>query len=331
MRAGYEGPPVLFLVARLFGGLFLGWGIGANNSADIFGTAVATHSIRFRTAIILIAIFAMTGAIVEGHRLYAEYHFSGDITENLAFAATLGAALTICALTWLSLPASASQAAVGGVMGISIWVSGIGGADWSKLGIWACCWVVNPLISGTLAALMMRFIGPFVQRRVKNLMLLNLIYKIGFLVIGCYAAYTLGGNNVVVTTGPFFQAGIFGDPALARASFIAAAIGGASIAVGAATYARKVMYTVGHGITTLDPFSALVVVLAHALVLHMSTQLHIPVSSAQATVGAVAGVGLTKGMQMVNSRTLALIFCGWIMTPAVSAVLAIGLAAALHA
>lgn len=321
----------MFLLAKLFGGLFLGWGIGANNSADIFGTAVATHSIRFRTAVVLIAVFAMAGAIVEGHRLYPEYHFSGDITENLAFAATLGAALTISALTWLSLPASASQAAVGGVMGISIWGSGIGGADWSKLGVWACCWVANPVISGVLAALMMRFIGPFVQRHVKNLVLLNLIYKIGFLVIGCYAAYTLGGNNVVVTTGPFFQAGLFGDPLLSRAAFIAAAVGGASIAVGAFTYARKVMQTVGHKITVLDPFSALVVVLSHALVLHMSTQFHIPVSSAQATVGAVAGVGLTKGMRMVNSRMLAAIFCGWVLTPVVSALLAIGLAAALYA
>ena len=48
-----------FLIAsggyKLFGGLFLGWGIGANDSANIFGTAVATHSVRFRTAVWLIA------------------------------------------------------------------------------------------------------------------------------------------------------------------------------------------------------------------------------------------------------------------------------------
>lgn len=321
----------MFFLAKLFGGLFLGWGIGANNSADIFGTAVATNSIRYKTAVFLIAIFALLGAIVEGRRLYPAYTFSGDITETLAFAATLGAALTISVLTWLSLPASASQAAVGGVMGISIWVSGVGGADWGKLGVWACCWVTNPVISGLVAALLIRYAGPLIQRSVKNLMLLNLIYKIGFLVIGCYAAYTLGGNNVVVTTGPFFHAGLFGDPSLPRTAFIAAAIGGASIAVGALTYAKKVMKTIGHGITTLDPFSALVVVFSHALVLHISTQFHIPVSSAQATVGAVAGVGLSKGMRMVNSRMLAKIFCGWVLTPAISAFLAIGLAAALRA
>lgn len=317
----------MILFAKLLGGLFLGWGVGANNSADIFGTAVATNSIRYRTAIILIAIFVALGAIVEGPKLYHGYRFSTTITMTLAFAATAGAALTISILTYLSLPASASQAAVGGVMGIAIWANGMGGADWGKLVVWGCCWVLTPLASGCIAFLLMKFVGPLIQRHIKNVEILNLIYKIGFIIIGCYAAYTLGGNNVVVTTGPFFQAGLFGDPSRHWPAVIAASFGAVSISVGALTYARKVMRTVGHGITALDPFSALVAVLSHAIAIHLSTQFHIPVSSAQATVGAVAGVGFSKGMRTVNSKMLWMIFGGWVVTPLASAFLAVGLAA----
>lgn len=318
----------MILFAKLLGGLFLGWGIGANNSADIFGTAVATNSIRYKTAIILIAIFVALGAIVEGPKLYHSYRFSTTITMTLAFVATMSAAVTICVLTYLSLPASASQAAVGGVMGIAIWANGMGGADWGKLGVWGCCWVLIPLASGCIAFLLMKFAGPLI-RHVRNVEFLNLIYKIGFVIIGCYAAYTLGGNNVVVTTGPFYQAGLFGDPSRYWPAVIAASFGALSISVGALTYARKVMRTVGHGITALDPFSALVAVLSHAIAIHLSTQFHIPVSSAQATVGAVAGVGFSKGMRTVNSQMLWTIFWGWVLTPLVSAFLAIGLAALL--
>jgi PiT family inorganic phosphate transporter len=322
---------MVLLLSMLIGGLLLGWGIGANNSADIFGTAVATHSVRYKTAIVLIAVFASLGAIWEGPKVYQNYSFSATITMPLAFVATLGAALTIVVLTYLGMPASASQAAVGGIMGIAVWSSGPAGADWGKLATWACCWVLNPIASGIIAFTGMKTLGPLITRRVKGIHLLNLIYKIGFIVVGCYAAYVLGANNVVVTTGPFFQAGLFGDQHLYWTAVSAAAVGGVGIAVGALTYARKVMKTVGTGITALDPFSALVSVLSHALILHLSTHFHIPVSSAQATVGAVAGVGFAKGSRMVNSRMLGTIFGGWVLTPLASALLSLGLAWAIGA
>ena len=93
--------------------------------------------------------------------------------------------------------------------------------------------------------------------------------------------------------------------------------------MGALTYSRKVMMTVGQGITMLDPFSALVAVLAHSIAMHVFTEFHVPVSSSQAIVGAVAGIGFSKGM---NSKTLLTIFSAWLLTPFISAALAVALA-----
>jgi PiT family inorganic phosphate transporter len=83
-----------------------------------------------------------------------------------------------------------------------------------------------------------------------------------------------------------------------------------------------VMTTIGKKITSLDPFSALIVVFSHSLILHFFTQFNIPVSSSQAVVGAVIGAGLFYGAKTINTKTLLKIFLGWITTPLIAAMLA---------
>jgi PiT family inorganic phosphate transporter len=104
--------------------------------------------------------------------------------------------------------------------------------------------------------------------------------------------------------------------------FPAVILGGISISAGVLTYSRNVMYTVGKKITPLDPFSALIAVFAEALMLHLFAQIGVPVSSSQAVVGAVVGVGLVKGMRMINRTTLVIILVGWMLTLLGSAVAA---------
>jgi len=50
----------------LISGLFLGWSLGANDAANIFGTAVGTRMIKFRTAAIVCAVFVVLGAVISG-------------------------------------------------------------------------------------------------------------------------------------------------------------------------------------------------------------------------------------------------------------------------
>ena len=50
----------------LSAGLFMGWSLGANDAANIFGTAVGTRMIRFRTAAIICAVFVIIGAVAGG-------------------------------------------------------------------------------------------------------------------------------------------------------------------------------------------------------------------------------------------------------------------------
>lgn len=314
---------------QILGGLYLGWGIGANNAANIFGTAVATKAVGYRPAVILMALFVLVGALVEGPRVFlsGSASFSAGGGTDLALIATLAAAASINLVTYLSLPTSTSQAAIGAYMGTAIATVGWQAVEWARFIRMMVGWIVSPLVGLILCVFLIKVLGGLVNRFLPDATVRDRVFKVAFLVFGCYAAYTLGANNVVVTTVAYYDAGMFGLAGSQAAARWAAAVGGASMAVGALTYGKKVMETIGKKITPLSPFSALVVVLVHSLTLHFFTWLNIPVSSTHAVVGAVVGVGLLHGVETVNRVTLVKIFLSWVSTPMAAGILAWAVAA----
>ncbi len=290
---------------RLISGVFLGWSLGANDAANVFGTGVTTGIVRYRTAVLLTALFAMVGALLEGPKCMG---IVGDLSRLLprdTFPCTLAAAITMTLMTYIAIPASASQAIIGAVIGAGILS---GSADFTKLYKIVACWVVTPIGALVVGYTIHRVLGYVLDKTVISLNQRNLFYSAGVIVTGCYSAYSLGANNVANVTGVYVGSGMLRPE-------MAALVGGLSIAGGVLTYSKKVMMTVGKGIVPLDPFSALVVLLAEGVVLHLFTQIGIPVSSSQAVVGAVVGVGLVGDIRTVSVRILAKIGVGWVFTP----------------
>jgi PiT family inorganic phosphate transporter len=93
--------------------------------------------------------------------------------------------------------------------------------------------------------------------------------------------------------------------------FSATLVGGLSISVGILTFSRGVMETVGKKLVRLDPFSALVVVLAEAVTMNFYTMVSVPVSTSQAASERYWGVSIVKGISTVSRRTLVSILIGW--------------------
>jgi PiT family inorganic phosphate transporter len=297
---------------KVLSGVFLGWSLGANDSANIFGTGYATGLVKYRTAIWLTAVFVMIGAVLEGSKCMDAVGDLSRLTAMDAFSCALAGAITMTVLTILAIPASCSQAIIGAVIGAGI-LSGT--ADFSGLYKIVACWVFTPICALFTAYLLHRILGYLINRTITSLTKRSLLYSTGIIVAGCYGSYTLGANNVANVTGIYVGSGVLSAES-------AALTGGLSIALGVLTYSRRVMETVGKGIVPLDPFSALVAVLAEALTLHLFTQIGVPVSSSQAIVGAVVGVGLVGDVQTVSVKMLARIGIGWIMTPVSGGVLA---------
>lgn len=293
--------PLSFLAA-----IYMGWALGANDAANIFGTGVVTGAVRFRTAAILLSIFVVLGSIIEGQKTIGIVGYFTALDIRLALICAIAAAMVVTGMTYFGIPVSTSQAILGAVMGVSIYASGFSAFPWDKFAKVIICWVAAPLGAMAISVALYKLMDIF-TRRVRTLPAFTLAMRIGIMVMGSYGAYTLGANNVANTTGVFVGAGVF-------TPFMGTLIGGLAIAFGTCTYSKKVMETVGGKIVPLDIPTAFVAVLAEAITLHIFTQVGVPVSASQAIVGAVIGIGLLKGVRTMSNKKITQIFVGWVLT-----------------
>jgi PiT family inorganic phosphate transporter len=74
---------------KVISGIFLGWTLGSNDSANVFGTAVATKIVTYRTAILLTSAFVILGALMEGEKCFATLRELSNMTPKGAFWAAL--------------------------------------------------------------------------------------------------------------------------------------------------------------------------------------------------------------------------------------------------
>ena len=116
----------------LLGGIFLGWSLGANDAANVFGTAVTSRMLRFWTAAILASAFVILGALLEGQAGIETLKGLTQLTLKQATVCSVGAALTVTIMTILKLPISTSQAVVGAILGIGLLNQQVNGAGLGK-------------------------------------------------------------------------------------------------------------------------------------------------------------------------------------------------------
>lgn len=299
---------------RLISSFLLGWALGANDSANVFGTAVSSRMIRYSTAVVLTAVFVITGACIQGHEgLKTLSNLTGQ-TLNTAFIVSLASAVTVIIMTILKLPISTSQSVVGAILGIGIMQNSINTSSLTKVII---CWIGTPL-GGFIFGIILYYIFLFLFRKFRpSIFTADELLRIGLILAGSYGAYALGANNVANVTGVFT-----GNLLTSTQAVI---LGGISIAVGALTFSKNVMFTVGKSIVKLDAFSAFIVVVAHSVTIHFYAIIGVPVSTSQAIIGAVLAIGFIKGIQTINFITLGKVFSAWIFTPIVGMVLSIGI------
>ena len=306
-------PSFLKTISEFFPSVYLGWGLGSNDAANVFGPQVNSGIIRYRNAVTLSAILIAVGAVMEGQRGFSTIGGLSALSLLTAIISTLSAALIVSIMSYLGLPVSATQAIVGSIIGLSL-LKGTP-VDYTKLIRIFTSWILTPVGAAIIAFILYKLLALIWEKRTRNLIAFNFTVRILSIFTGCYAAYSLGANNVANVTGAFVGANMISP-------FLATILGGLSISAGVLTYSRNVMHTIGENITQLAPFSALIVVMAEAITLHIFARIGVPVSSSQAVVGAVVGVGLVKGMRTVNRKTLIMILAGWILTLLGSAILA---------
>jgi len=324
----------------LLSGLFLGWSLGANDTANIFGTAVGTRMIRFRTAAIVTAIFVVLGAVISGA---GPTHTLGKLGAVNAiagsFTVALAAAVTVAWMTKLKLPVSTSQAIVGAIIGWNFFTGSP--TDINSLVKIVTTWVLCPLLAAAFAFTIYKITMAVLSRSRVHLLKQDSYNRVGLLVVGAFGAYSLGANNIANVMGVFVPANPFTDLSFSTLFTLSGTqqlflVGAIAISVGVFTYSYRVMITVGNDLFKLTPVAALVVVLSESIVLFLfasrgleqwlashglPTIPLVPVSSSQAVIGAIVGIVLAKKGRGVNIKLLGKISSGWITTPVVAAVI----------
>ncbi len=321
----------------LASGLFLGWSLGANDAANVFGTAVGTRMVKFGTAALICSVFVILGAVLSGSGAAHTLGKLGAINAiGGSFMAAFAAAITVYAMTKLGLPVSTSQAIVGAIIGWNLF-SGFP-TDTAALVKIVSTWIACPLLAGVIGIVLYKLTTLFVGWAKLHIVRLDAYTRLGLIVAGAFGSFALGANNIAnvmgvfVSANPFtsFSLGGFVDFSGIQQLFL---LGALAIAVGVFTYSKRVMLTVGGGLFPLSPVGAWVVVVAHSIVLFLfasrglenflasaglPTIPLVPVSSSQAVVGAVIGIALLKGGRGIKWRVLLNISSGWVTTPIVA-------------
>ena len=155
----------LFIGIAVLFGLYMTWGIGANDVANVMGTSVGSGAITVRTAIIIAAIFEFAGAALAGGHVTETIRKGiidpAPITNNpeiLLFgmlAALLSAAIWLMIASTRGWPVSTTHSIVGAVVGFAVAAIGLEAVNWGKISQIVASWLVSPLLGGAISFLLM--------------------------------------------------------------------------------------------------------------------------------------------------------------------------------
>lgn len=155
-----EYSQILFIIACCFG-LFMAWGIGANDVSNAMGTSVGSRALTMKQAILIAMVFEFAGAYLAG----------GEVTETIRSGIVDVAVMTnhpdlfvfgmlaslLAAGTWLFIasilgwPVSTTHSIVGAIIGFAAVGISVDAVQWSQVWVIVSSWVTSPLVAGIIS------------------------------------------------------------------------------------------------------------------------------------------------------------------------------------
>jgi PiT family inorganic phosphate transporter len=159
-----EQHQTIFLIMAFGFGLYMTWGIGANDVANAMGTSVGSGALTVKQAIIIAAIMEFAGAYLAGGGVAST--ISKGIIDGKAFepvpellvmgmlSALLAAGVWLMLATMRGWPVSTTHTIIGAVVGVGVAAIGTDAVQWNKLGEIVASWFVSPVLGGFFALLL---------------------------------------------------------------------------------------------------------------------------------------------------------------------------------
>jgi len=156
----------IYIALAVIFGLFMAWGIGANDVANAMGTSVGSGALTFKQAVIIAAVFEFAGAVLAGGEVtktirkgIIDVSSLGGTPEILVhgmLASLLAAGVWLLIATRKGWPVSTTHSIVGAIVGFGAVCIGMEAVHWDKVGTIAMSWVTSPLLAGAIAFFLFR-------------------------------------------------------------------------------------------------------------------------------------------------------------------------------
>ena len=154
---------IILGLAAVFG-IYMAWGIGANDVANAMATSVGAKAVTVFGAICIAGIFEFLGAFLAGGEVTStirkgivDAQLLADDPDTLVYGmlgSLLAAAMWLTVASRFGWPVSTTHSIVGAIVGFAIIAIGFDAVHWSGVGSIAASWIVSPVLAGTAAFLL---------------------------------------------------------------------------------------------------------------------------------------------------------------------------------
>lgn len=307
---------------------------GFHDSANAIATVVATRVLSPIKAVAMAAFFNFIGFAVFGVAVATTIAkgivVPAVVSQDVIFAALIGAIAWDLITWWKKLPTSSSHALIGGFVGAAFVKGGLSAIIIDGLGKPFLFMFISPFLGLTLAFLIFGLVANLFHN--VGTARVNIVFRKLQLISSSFYALGHGTNDAQKTMGIvavlLFSGGYLGDKLYIPLWVVLMAHG--AIALGTLVGGWRIVRTLGKRVTNLKPVHGFSAETASGVVLLMTAHFGIPVSTTHAISGSILGVGLTQrtlGVRWILARR---IVWAWILTIPASFLIAAGSYFLLH-
>ncbi len=300
--------------------LAIGFGFtnGLNDAANAIATAVGTRALSPRNAVILAGLFNFAGAAtgLEVARTIGKGILIPEAISYLTVIAALASVIIWTSLaTYYGLPVSLTHGFIAGLAAAGTAAIGGGAVVWGVMGKVLAAVVTAPVL-GFVGGFVMMVILFWVFRRSAPDKMRSLFSKLQ-IPAAAFVAYSHGKNDGQMPIGVITMALVifYNDSGLwDKIPWWVIIVSALAISSGMAIGGRRVIRTLGMGVTTLRPVHGFAAQASAAGVIEAASQWGIPVSTTHCISSAIMGVGATKRLSAVRWGVAGNIIAAWIIT-----------------
>jgi len=165
----------IFLILACIFGLFMAWGIGANDVANAMGTSVGSGAITIKQAVLIAAVFEFAGAFLAGGQVtktirkgIIDAELLSATPELLVYgmlASLLAAGIWLLVASKFGWPVSTTHSIVGAIVGFAAVGIGVDAVHWNKVGTIVMSWVISPALAGVASYWLFRSVQKLILNR----------------------------------------------------------------------------------------------------------------------------------------------------------------------